>query len=196
MGGSESNVGDAVPKSVTSLWMADLTTTCSMNWMHTQTVLTFMILIMNCLCSGRLLQCRTVKTYRLTGTETETVQRLFRGVKERKSPDPGPDGIGGRVLRNCAEQLADIFSFIFSWSLKLHRVPRLWKDSVIVPVPKNKSPTSLNNFRTVALTSLVMWKTISWTQSRQTWTHSSLRIGQEGALMKQQPPFLIWSCRI
>lgn len=76
--------------------------------------------------------------------DTEKVQRLFRGVKERKSPDPGPDGIGGRVLRNCAKELTDIFSFIFTWSLKLHRVPHLWKDSVIVPVPKNKSPTSLN----------------------------------------------------
>ena len=40
------------------------------------------------------------------------VCQLFRGVKERKSP--GPDGIGGRVLKNCADQLADIFTFIFS----------------------------------------------------------------------------------
>lgn len=80
------------------------------------------------------------------------VQRLFQGVKERKSPSP--DGIGGRVLRNWAEQMADILSFIFSWSLQLHRVPCHWKDSVIAPVPKNKSPMSLNNFRPVALTSL------------------------------------------
>lgn len=34
-------------------------------------------------------------------------------------------------------------------------VPRLWKDSVIVPVPKNKTPKSLTDFRPVALTSLV-----------------------------------------
>lgn len=86
--------------------------------------------------------------------DKERVQKLFRGVKERKSP--GPDGIGGRVLRNCAEQLADIFSFIFSWSLQVHRVPRLWKDSIIIPVPKSKCTKALNDFRPVALTSLLM----------------------------------------
>ena len=84
----------------------------------------------------------------------ERVQRVFRGVKERKRP--GPAGIGGWVLRNCAEQLADILSFIFSWSLQVHRVPRLWKDSIIVPVPKNKCTKALNDFRPMALTSLVM----------------------------------------
>ena len=86
--------------------------------------------------------------------DQERVQRVFQRVKERKSP--GPDGIGGRVLRNCAEQLAGIFSFIFSWSLQTHSVPRLWKDSIIVPVPKNKCTKTLNDFRPVALTSLVM----------------------------------------
>lgn len=65
---------------------------------------------------------------------------------------PGPDGIRGRVLRNCAERLADIFS----WSLQVHRVPRLWKVSVIIPVPKSTSTKTLNNFRPMALTSLVM----------------------------------------
>ena len=86
--------------------------------------------------------------------DKERIQRVFHRVKERKSL--GPDGTGGRVLRNCAEQLADIFSFIFSWSLRAHIVPRLWKDSIIVPVPKNKCTKTLNNFRPVALDSLVM----------------------------------------
>ena len=82
------------------------------------------------------------------------VLTLFRGLKERKSP--GPDGIGGHILKNCAEQLADIFCFIFKMSLHLHTVPNLWKDSIIVPVPKNKTPESFNDFRPVAVSSLVM----------------------------------------
>ncbi|XDV19566.1 hypothetical protein PO909_025015 [Leuciscus waleckii] len=82
------------------------------------------------------------------------VLKLFRGVKERKSP--GPDGIGGRVLKNCAVQLADIFCFIFQLSLQLYKVPCIWKDSIIVPVPKIQTPKTLNDFRPVALTSLVM----------------------------------------
>jgi len=75
-------------------------------------------------------------------------------VKERKSP--GPDNIGGRLIKSCAEPLSDILAFIFNKSLQLHRVPHLWKESVIVPVPKINVPKSLNDFRPVALTSLIM----------------------------------------
>lgn len=86
--------------------------------------------------------------------DKDMVLKLFRGVRERKSP--GPDGIWGRILKNCAEQLADIFCFIFKMSLNLHKVPRLWKESIIVPVPKNKVPKSLNEYRPLALASLIM----------------------------------------
>lgn len=49
------------------------------------------------------------------------VQKLFQRVKVRKSS--GPDGIGGRLFKNCAEQLADKFYYIFNWSPQLHRAP-------------------------------------------------------------------------
>lgn len=81
------------------------------------------------------------------------VLKLFWAVKERKSP--GPDGIGGHILISCAKRLADIFCFIFKLSLQLHRVPCVWKYS-IVPAPQNNSPESLNDYRPVTLTSLVM----------------------------------------
>jgi len=57
---------------------------------------------------------------------------------------------------NCAVQLGDIFCLIFQLSLQLHRVPRLCKDSIIVPVPKIQTPKTLNEFRPVALAYLVM----------------------------------------
>ncbi len=38
----------------------------------------------------------------------------------------------------------------------LQRVPEIWTKSIIVPVAKTKSPQELNDFRPVALTSLVM----------------------------------------
>lgn len=41
-------------------------------------------------------------------------------------------------------------------SLHSHIVPRLWKDAIIVPIPKIKNPGCLNDFRPVALTSLTM----------------------------------------
>lgn len=78
------------------------------------------------------------------------VQKLFQRVKERKSP--GPDGIGGRIFKNCAAELSYIFSYIFNRSLQLHKVPSLWKASIVVSVPKNKSLQSLNEYRPIALT--------------------------------------------
>jgi len=61
----------------------------------------------------------------------------FGQVNVRKSP--GPDHTGGRLLRNCAEQLSKIYSFIFNKSLQLSKVPCLWKDSIVMRIAKKIS---------------------------------------------------------
>ena len=48
--------------------------------------------------------------------------------------------------------LADLFNA----SLQLCTVPRCFKASTIIPVPKKSRVSSLNDYRPVALTSLVM----------------------------------------
>ncbi len=68
----------------------------------------------------------------------------------------GPDGITGRVLRSCADQLAGLFTSIFNESLATSVVPTSFKKSIIIPVPKNNKPSCLNDYRPVALTSIVM----------------------------------------
>ncbi len=68
----------------------------------------------------------------------------------------GPDGITGRVLRSCADQLAGLFTSIFNESLATSVVPTSFKKSVKIPVPKNSKPSCLNDYRPVALTSTVM----------------------------------------
>lgn len=45
--------------------------------------------------------------------EKSAIKR-FKGCKHKKSP--GPDNIGGRLLRTCAEQLGPIFNYIFNLS--------------------------------------------------------------------------------
>ncbi|KAK0148776.1 putative RNA-directed DNA polymerase from transposon X-element [Merluccius polli] len=82
------------------------------------------------------------------------VFHLFSRCNPRKSP--GPDNICGNTLKHCAEQLAPVFTDIFNSSLNLCTVPILWKTSTIVPVPKLPRPTESNDFRPIALTSLVM----------------------------------------
>ncbi len=84
----------------------------------------------------------------------DDVRRELRRVNVRKAA--GPDGITVRVLRSCADQLAGLFTSIFTESLATSVVPTPFKKSVIIPVPKNSKPSCLNDYRPVALTSTVM----------------------------------------
>ncbi|CAJ1076957.1 uncharacterized protein LOC125983400 [Xyrichtys novacula] len=88
-----------------------------------------------------------------TLTEHE-VRRTLRAVDPRKAA--GPDGVPGRVLRDCAEQLAGVFTRIFNQSLAESSVPPCLKSSIIVPLPKKPQISSLNDYRPVALTPVVM----------------------------------------
>ena len=85
---------------------------------------------------------------------TEEVRRVLRGVNPSKAA--GPDGVQGRVLRGCADQLAEVFTTIFNLSLAACTVPSCLKSATIVPIPKKQSISSLNDYRPVALTSTVM----------------------------------------
>ncbi len=84
----------------------------------------------------------------------DDVRRELRRVNVRKAA--GPDGITGRILRSCADQLAGLFTSIFNESLATSVVPTSFKKFVIIPVPKNSKPSCLNDYRPVALTSTVM----------------------------------------
>ncbi len=88
----------------------------------------------------------------ITVSEDE-VRRELKRVNVRKSA--GHDGMTGHVLRACADQLAGLFTSIFNESLATSVVPTSFKKSVI-PVPKNSKPSCLNDYRPVALTSIVM----------------------------------------
>ncbi len=89
----------------------------------------------------------------ITVSEDE-VRRELKRVNVRKAA--GPNGITGRVLRSCADQLAGLFTSIFNESLAISVVPTPFKKSVIIPVPTNSKPSCLNDYRPVSLTSTVM----------------------------------------
>ncbi len=84
----------------------------------------------------------------------QSVVNNFKYCKAKMSP--GLDNIGSHVLSCCAEQLGPIFNYIFNQSMCQQKVPDLWKQSTIVPVAKNSHPKTLNDYRPIALTSLVM----------------------------------------
>jgi hypothetical protein len=68
----------------------------------------------------------------------------------------GPDGIPSRVLRACADQLAGVFMDIFNLSLSQSTVPTCFQLATIVPIPKKAKVTVVNDYRPIALTSVIM----------------------------------------
>ncbi len=84
----------------------------------------------------------------------DSVRRSISRINARKAP--GPDNIPGRVLRDCAVELTDVFTDIFNISLSQAVVPTCFKATTIIPVPKKSSPSCFNDYRPVALTPILM----------------------------------------
>ncbi len=87
-------------------------------------------------------------------TVSDEVRRELKRVNIRKAA--GPDGISGRVLTSCADQLAGLLTSIFNKSLATSVVTTFFKKTIIIPLPKNSKPSCLNYYYIVAFTSIVM----------------------------------------
>ncbi|KAK3562698.1 hypothetical protein QTP86_005317 [Hemibagrus guttatus] len=81
---------------------------------------------------------------------------MWQGIQINPRKAAGPDNIPGRVLRECAEQLADVFTDIFNISLSSTVVPTCLKTTTIIPVSKKSPVSCLNDYRPVALTPIIM----------------------------------------
>ncbi len=75
---------------------------------------------------------------------SDSVRRSLSRINARKAP--GPDNIPGRVLRDCAVELTDVFTDIFNISLNQAVVPTCFKATTIIPVPKKSSPSCFNDY--------------------------------------------------
>ncbi|KAK3523195.1 hypothetical protein QTP86_021749, partial [Hemibagrus guttatus] len=85
---------------------------------------------------------------------TADVKRTLCRVNPQKSA--GSDNIPGRVLRECAEQLVDVFTDIFNISLSSAVVPTCLKTTTIVPLLKKSTVSCLINYHPFALTPIMM----------------------------------------
>ena len=96
---------------------------------------------------------RPIKDCRLSFSMAD-VSKSFKSVNPRKAA--GPDGIPSLVLRACADQLAGVFRDIFGLTLSQSDVPTCFKMASIVPVPKKAKAIEINDYRPIALTSVIM----------------------------------------
>ncbi len=79
---------------------------------------------------------------------TRGVRLVFCSIKPRKAA--GPDG----VLKDSVADLADVFTYIYNMSLLTSWVSACFKAATIVPIPKQFNVKCLNDYRTVAHTSV------------------------------------------
>ncbi len=123
-----------------------------------------------------------------------SVRRSLSRINARNAP--GPDNIPGRVLRDCAVELTDVFTDIFNISLSQAVVPTCFKATTIIPVPKKSSPSCFNDYRPVALTPILMkcFERLVMQHIKSVlpppWTPSSLHIGPIARPMMPSPTAL------
>ncbi len=63
----------------------------------------------------------------------------------------GPDQLSGKVLKECAAQLAPSLTLLFNKSLQLGIVPDLWKSANVAPVHKKNEKSNAENYRPISL---------------------------------------------
>jgi hypothetical protein len=80
------------------------------------------------------------------------VIKLLRGIRISKSS--GPDGIPNRILKECADELAEGLTCIFQKSVDSGCLPEDWTNANVAPVFKKGDRHAPENYRPVSLTSV------------------------------------------
>ena len=101
--------------------------------------------------SGTLPSSTTVTTLCL---HERDVNKLFKRQNLRNAARP--DSVPPSTLKHCADQLSPVFTEIFNTSLETCHVPACFRVSTIIRVPKKPWTAGLNDYRPVAVTSMVM----------------------------------------
>ena len=102
-------------------------------------------------CRQRLLNlCHEVTEIKISKDE---VMEALRKIKPNKAS--GADEVKGSVLKSCRNELSEILQHIFQISLSTGIFPDCWKVTKIIPVQKKENPKTENDFRPVALTSII-----------------------------------------
>jgi hypothetical protein len=82
------------------------------------------------------------------------IRKLLAEINSNKAH--GPDGIHGKLLKNCSVGLAYPLSMLFKLCYNCGSIPGEWKLGHIVPILKKGNKHEVSNYRPISLTSLVM----------------------------------------
>ena len=85
------------------------------------------------------------------------VNSVLSKINPRKAS--GPDGVAGKVLKECRIQLSHILQQLFQLSVDTHQIPLNWLTAELIPVMKPNVSLGnwvKNDLRPVALTAIIM----------------------------------------
>ena len=83
----------------------------------------------------------------------EAVKKILLSLDTSKAV--GPDQIGNRILKECAESLCILLSILFKKSLDEGIFPDLWKEAVVTAIFKKIDRQVKSNYRPISLLSCI-----------------------------------------
>lgn len=72
-------------------------------------------------------------------------------VMSIKSGAPGNDGISLRMIKYCLPIIVNHLTHIINCCLEVGYFPESWRESIVRPIPKVKTPSSLSDLRPISL---------------------------------------------
>ena len=85
-----------------------------------------------------------------------TVEIVFKFLQEQKCSSSGPDDLPHWFWREFATEIAPTITQIYNLSLKTGKIPIAWKQTNLVPVPKESTLDNCNLLRPISLTDIIM----------------------------------------
>ena len=83
----------------------------------------------------------------------DNIEKIINNLDDDKSM--GPDGVSGRMIKECKDQLLNPIMDLVETSIRTGTVPREWKRADIVPIYKSGCKMEPLNYRPVSLTSIL-----------------------------------------
>jgi hypothetical protein len=78
-----------------------------------------------------------------------TVLKALQSVKPLNNETP--DHIPSIFIKNCSFSLAKPLAYIFNFAMMTKTLPKIWKHSIVTPIPKKPNVNQIENFRPISL---------------------------------------------
>lgn len=81
--------------------------------------------------------------------DTSNIFRIIHDFKNKTNCSP--DGIPEIFYKNCIHTLVNPLYYIFSYSSMSSRIPKIWKESIVCPIPKKGNSSNPADYRPISL---------------------------------------------